>query len=82
VLDDPRAVCLGGEPVRIAGSTAGRVTTGGYGHRVERSIAFAYLPTASSEPGTAVEVDLFGDLIPGAVVSEPLYDPENARIRG
>jgi glycine cleavage system aminomethyltransferase T/glycine/D-amino acid oxidase-like deaminating enzyme len=81
VLDDPRAVCLGGEPVRIAGSTAGRVTTGGYGHRVERSIAFAYLPTASSEPGTAVEVDLFGDLIPGAVVSEPLYDPENARIR-
>jgi 4-methylaminobutanoate oxidase (formaldehyde-forming) len=82
VLDDPRAVCLGGEPVRISGSTAGRVTTGGYGHRVERSIAFAYLPTASSEPGTAVEVDLFGDLIPGAVVSEPLYDPENARIRG
>jgi glycine cleavage system aminomethyltransferase T/glycine/D-amino acid oxidase-like deaminating enzyme len=81
VLDDPRAVCLGGEPVRIAGSTAGRVTTGGYGHRVERSIAFAYLPTASSEPGTAVDVDLFGDLIPGAVVAEPLYDPENARIR-
>jgi glycine cleavage system aminomethyltransferase T/glycine/D-amino acid oxidase-like deaminating enzyme len=81
VLDEPRAVCLGGEPVRIAGATAGRVTSGGYGHRVERSIAFAYLPTTSSEPGAAVEVDVFGDLVPGSVVAEPLYDPQNARIR-
>jgi glycine cleavage system aminomethyltransferase T/glycine/D-amino acid oxidase-like deaminating enzyme len=81
VLDDPRAVCLGGEPVRIAGSSTGRVTSGGYGNRVERSIAYAYLPAAASEIGTEVEVDVFGDLIPGVVVAEPLYDPENARIR-
>jgi len=51
------------------------------GHRVERSIAFASLPTRSSAPGTAIEVDVFGDLVPGTVVAEPLYDPENARIR-
>jgi 4-methylaminobutanoate oxidase (formaldehyde-forming) len=82
VLDDPRAVCLGGEPVRIAAATAGRVTSGGYGHRVERSIAYAYLPSLASGPGTAVEVDVFGELIAGTVVDEPLYDPESARIRG
>jgi glycine cleavage system aminomethyltransferase T/glycine/D-amino acid oxidase-like deaminating enzyme len=81
VLDDPRAVCLGGEPVRVAGATAGRVTSGGYGYRVERSIAYAYLPTAGSEPGARVEVDLFGSGVGARVVSEPLYDPENARIR-
>jgi glycine cleavage system aminomethyltransferase T/glycine/D-amino acid oxidase-like deaminating enzyme len=81
VLDDPRAVCLGGEPVRLAGTTAGRVTSGAYGHRVERSIAFAYLPAASSEPGAAVEVDLFGQLVPGTVVADPVYDAGNARIR-
>jgi 4-methylaminobutanoate oxidase (formaldehyde-forming) len=81
VLDDPRAVCLGGEPVRIAGATAGRVTSGGYGHRVERSIAYAYLPAQGSGPGSAVEVDVFGELIGGSVADEPLYDPENARIR-
>jgi glycine cleavage system aminomethyltransferase T len=82
VLDDPRAVCLGGEPVRLAGRTAGRVTSAGYGHRVARSIAFAYLPAASSEPGVTVELDLFGQLVPGTIVSDPLYDPGNERIRG
>ncbi len=44
VLDDPRSVCLGNEPVRLGGEIVGRVTTGGYGFAVERSIAYAYLP--------------------------------------
>ena len=80
MLGDPRAVCLGGEPVRIAGASAGRVTSGGYGNRVERSIAYAYLPAAAGF-GTEVEIDLFGELIPGEIVGEPLYDPDNERIR-
>jgi 4-methylaminobutanoate oxidase (formaldehyde-forming) len=31
VLDDPRSVALGNEPVRVDGAIVGRVTTGGYG---------------------------------------------------
>src|SRR6185437_13848369 len=46
VLDDPRSVCLGNEPVRIGGEIVGRVTSGGYGFAVEKSIAYAYLPPA------------------------------------
>src|ERR671936_551630 len=38
VLEDPRSVALGNEPVRVDGEIAGRVTTGGYGYTVERSI--------------------------------------------
>ena len=64
LLEDPWAVCLGGEPVRIDRETAGRVTTGGYGYRVERSIAYAYLP-ADAGPGVVVEVDIFGELVTG-----------------
>ena len=37
VLDDPRAVTLGSEPVRIGEEIVGRVTTGGYGYAVESS---------------------------------------------
>jgi glycine cleavage system aminomethyltransferase T len=81
VLDDPRAVCLGGEPVRVAGATAGRVTSGRYGHRVERSIAYAYLPAAGSEHGARVEVDVFATRVGASVVSEPIWDPDNGRIR-
>ena len=45
VLDDPRSVCLGNEPVRVDGEIVGRVTSGGYGFAVERSIAVR-LPAA------------------------------------
>ncbi len=80
VLEDPRSIALGNEPVRIGGEVAGRVTTGGYGYTVERSVAYAYLPPAA-EPGTAVEVEIFGRWIPGEVAEEPLYDPTGARIK-
>ena len=46
-------MALGNEPVRVGGEIAGRVTTGGYGYTVERSIAYAYLPPEHAEPGTA-----------------------------
>ena len=81
VLDDPRAVCLGSEPVRVDGSPVGRVTSGGYGHRVERSIAFAYLP-AAVDVGARVEVAVFGDWIGAEVADDPLYDPGYQRVRG
>jgi 4-methylaminobutanoate oxidase (formaldehyde-forming) len=82
VLDDPRSVALGEEPVRVNGDLAGRVTSGGFGYSVERSIALAYLPSEAAVPGTAVEVELFGRWVPGTVAAEPLYDPKGERIRG
>ena len=81
VLDDPRSVALGSEPVRVAGRIAGRVTSGGYGYTVERSIAYAYLPAADAEVGTPVEVEIFGDWVGSEVAAEPLFDPKGERIR-
>ena len=81
VLEDPRSVALGNEPVRVAGEVVGRVTSGGYGYTVERSIAYAYLPS-EVEIGTAVEVDIFGAWVTGEVAHEPLFDPRGERVRG
>jgi glycine cleavage system aminomethyltransferase T/glycine/D-amino acid oxidase-like deaminating enzyme len=81
VLDDPRAVALGSEPVRVAGELVGRVTSGGYGYTVASSIAYAYLPAPAASPGTAVEVEVFGEWISGSVAAEPLFDPKGERIR-
>ena len=80
-LDDPRAVALGSEPVRVSDELVGRVTSGGYGYTVERSIAYAYLPASSATPGTRVEVEIFGEWIPGTATEEPLFDPKGGRIR-
>jgi glycine cleavage system aminomethyltransferase T/glycine/D-amino acid oxidase-like deaminating enzyme len=80
VLEDPRSVALGNEPVRVGGEVVGRVTSGGYGYTVGRSIAYAWLP-AEHDVGTAVEVDIFGRWVAGEVAREPLFDPDGARVR-
>ncbi|HTQ67387.1 MAG TPA: FAD-dependent oxidoreductase [Solirubrobacteraceae bacterium] len=80
VLAEPRSVALGNEPVRVHGEIVGRVTSGGYGYTVERSIAYAYLP-AELGTGTEVEIDIFGQWVPGEVVREPLFDPKGERVR-
>ena len=81
VLDDPRSVALGNEPVRIEGEIVGRVTTERFGYTVERSIAYAYLPPEHAEHGTSVAVEIFGDWVSGEVAREPLFDPEGERVR-
>jgi glycine cleavage system aminomethyltransferase T/glycine/D-amino acid oxidase-like deaminating enzyme len=80
-LDNPRRVALGNEPVRVDGEVVGRVTTGGYGYTVERSIAYAYLPAALAVPGTAVAIEIFGVWVEGEVGVEPLFDQAGERIR-
>jgi 4-methylaminobutanoate oxidase (formaldehyde-forming) len=81
VLDDPATVVLGGEPVRIGGELVGRVTSGGYGYTVAGSIAYAYLPLAVTDIGTALEVDIFGEWVGGRIAADILYDPAGVKIR-
>jgi 4-methylaminobutanoate oxidase (formaldehyde-forming) len=91
LLEDGSAIALGGEPVRLAPSASeggqgggrilGRVTSGGYGYTIDRSIAYAYLPFDDAAPGTRAEVQVFGRWIPAVVAKEPLYDPTGERIR-
>ncbi|MEO7198357.1 MAG: FAD-dependent oxidoreductase, partial [Solirubrobacterales bacterium] len=80
VLDDPREVCIGDEPVRVDGEVMGRVTSGGFGHRVERSIAYSHLP-AELQTGTRVELGNFGRWVGAEIGAEPLYDPAMERVR-
>jgi glycine cleavage system aminomethyltransferase T len=79
-LADARSVALGSEPVRVGDDIVGRVTSGGYGYTVARSIAYAYLP-ARHDVGTEVSVEIFGEWIPGEIAAEPLFDPAGERIR-
>ncbi len=79
-LEDPRAVALGSEPVRVGDALVGRVTSGGYGYTVGKSIAYAYLP-AEHGVGTGVAVEIFGEWVAGEVAEEPLFDPRGERIR-
>jgi dimethylglycine dehydrogenase len=59
----------------------GVTTSGGYGHRVQKSLGFAYVDIAYAGVGSILEIDLLGDRRRAAVLSEPVYDPGNACLR-
>jgi dimethylglycine dehydrogenase len=62
----------------------GWVTSGGYGHFVEASLAQAYLPSelAYREDTDLFEVEILGQRYPARIALEPLFDPEAKRMRG
>ena len=82
VLDDAAVDAIPVARVMQGERQVGLVSSGGYGHRIGRSIALAYvLPTAAA-PGARLEVEVLGRMHGATVGSEPLYDPENVRLRG
>ena len=81
ILDDPKAVVLSNEPVRVDGKVSGRVTSGSYGVSIGASIAFAYLPVELAVIGKQTEILVFGNWISGKIVQGPLYDPGSQKVR-
>jgi len=63
------------------GKVVARVTSGGVGYAVGKSIAFAYLPADLASAGTRLAVEVFGARVDAEVAREPLYDPRGERIR-
>lgn len=60
----------------------GEVTSGGYGHRTNKCIAFAMLRIDLHEPGTELEIEIYGERFKATVMAdEPLWDPANERLR-
>ena len=81
VFDDPGAVPLGNEPVRLDGRLARETTSAGYGYRVARPLALALVASATDED-TAVEVDITGARRGARVRLGPVFDRLGTRMRG
>ncbi len=64
------------------GAVVGETTSGGWGYRVDASIALGMLRADLAAPGTELEVEIFGERYLAVVQPDrPLWDPENARLR-
>ncbi|MGK9051213.1 GcvT family protein [Neorhizobium petrolearium] len=64
------------------GQVVGETTSGNWGYRVGKSIALGVLRADLAEPGTEVEVEIFGDRFKAVVQPDgPLWDPANERLR-
>ena len=64
------------------GQVVGETTSGGYGHRIDKSIALGMLRDDLAVPGTRLEVEIYGMRYPAEVQEDaPLWDAKNERLR-
>jgi len=75
------ADCAGNEPVYVGDRLVGLTTSGGYGHAVEKSLAFAYVDPALAAAGTAFEILILGERRKAQVLADAAWDAANHRLR-
>ena len=71
----------GDEAVMHNGECVSYITSGGYGHSVQRSLAMTYLPVELIDSKTTLEVEILGEFHKASIVMEPLYDPSGSKMR-
>jgi dimethylglycine dehydrogenase len=71
----------GGEPVLVGDRCIGVVTSGAYGHRVKKSLAFACVDPQFAAPGSRFDLLIQDERRAATVLSGAAYDPDNARMR-
>ena len=60
----------------------GETTSGAWGYRVNASVALAMLRPDLTQPGTELEVEIYGERRRAVVQQDqPLWDPENERLK-
>ncbi|MAU84861.1 MAG: sarcosine dehydrogenase [Gordonia sp.] len=77
---DHAAVVLGKEPVAVNGAVVGYITSAGWSATVGACLAYAWLPTDLAD-GSQVEISYQTTQYTAVVTSDPVVDPEMARIR-
>ena len=81
VVDALDADVMGDEPIWVDGKVAGWVTSGGFGHYVNQSLAQGYLPSELVKPGVQLEIEILGERRPARLQMDPPFDPEAKRMR-
>ena len=82
IVDSTGAPAHGGASVMLGDTVVGTVTSGGWGHRIGKNIAYAFVNPEVSKEGAAVHIDVLGEMIPAIVVNPALYDPDMSLVRG
>tara|TARA_B100000965_G_scaffold391310_1_gene399192 strand:+ start:1009 stop:3429 length:2421 start_codon:yes stop_codon:yes gene_type:complete len=79
-VDADDADPIGNEPVYYNKKIVGVVTSGGYGFRVNKSLAFAYVESDLAEKANEFFIEIQGNLRKATVLNQMAYDPKNIRL--
>lgn len=74
-VSNDEAILMNDEPV-------GYVSSGGYAHRVGKSMAMGYIRFDCAKPGNLLQVEILGEFYEAEVLGAPIYDADGANMRG
>ena len=69
------------EAILKDGEAVGYVSSGGFAHNSDASVAMGYVPAELSAGDTAVEVEINGERYPARVLGQCLWDANGGRMR-
>jgi len=75
------ADAIGDEPIWHDGRVVGWVTSGGYGHSVQKSLALGYVNRDVADETSGFEVELIGERCAAVRLIAPAFDPGGKRMR-
>jgi dimethylglycine dehydrogenase len=80
---DPEAPAdvIGDEPVWHDGNVVGWITSGGYAHYSQASLAMGYIPTELVDKKSGFEIEIIGKRRPATILHDPILDPSGSRMR-
>ncbi len=78
---DAPADVIGDEPVWHDGQVVGWITSGGYAHYSQASLAMGYIPTELVDKKSGFEIEIIGKRRPVTILHEPILDPSGSRMR-
>ena len=79
-VDAVDADARGNEPVYYKNQIIGVVTSGSYGFRVKKSLAFAYVKSDLATVGTELDIEIQGKKRRATILTSPIYDPKNKKL--
>jgi len=80
-IDTKDADASGYEPIWFNGERVGFVTSGGYGHTINKSLALCMIKHDYTQIGTELTVHVVGKERPARVIADSPYDPKGSAMR-
>jgi len=82
VVDAEDADVWGDEPIWQGDDVIGFVTSGGYAHFTQKSVAYGFVPAELAADGLEVEIEILGSKRKATLFTKPLFDANSERMLG
>ena len=81
VVEAKDADVIRDEPIWCGEKVTGGVTSGGFAHNTEVSVAMGYVPKEIADEENGWSIEILGERFPATLQSKPLFDPKGENMR-